>query len=93
MALERMSCCGALTHVYSDAGKRTHNEGCEMTLTWTTERLVDECKRWRAYDYTKEEILATLRNPHNPANAHLRLLDTWSQDQIDEAIEIVEQTF
>ena len=28
MGLEVMACCGALTHVYGDAGKRKHNAGC-----------------------------------------------------------------
>lgn len=28
MSVERMSCCGALTKVYGDAGNRRHNPGC-----------------------------------------------------------------
>jgi hypothetical protein len=60
-------------------------------VIWTTERLIDECKRWKAYDYTKDEILVTLRNPSKPENAHLRLLDTWTQDQLNAAIAVVER--
>lgn len=29
MALEQQSCCGALTHTYGDAGRRSHHEWCE----------------------------------------------------------------
>lgn len=29
MGVERMTCCGALTRVYSDAGHRTHLPGCQ----------------------------------------------------------------
>lgn len=28
MAVEKMSCCGALTHTYRDAGHRTHAADC-----------------------------------------------------------------
>lgn len=28
MSVEKMACCGALTHVYSDAGHRQHKPGC-----------------------------------------------------------------
>lgn len=29
MGVEVMKCCGALTRVYSDAGKRKHNPDCQ----------------------------------------------------------------
>ena len=28
MGIEKMTCCGALTAVYRDAGNRRHNPGC-----------------------------------------------------------------
>ena len=30
MGLERMSCCGALTHTYADMGKRVHADDCPV---------------------------------------------------------------
>lgn len=39
MGVERMKCCGALTSVYGDAGKRRHNPGCK----YLTEEECPEC--------------------------------------------------
>lgn len=33
MSLERMVCCGALTHTYKDAGARVHKPGCPQAKT------------------------------------------------------------
>lgn len=29
MSVEKMACCGALTRVYADAGRRVHKPGCK----------------------------------------------------------------
>lgn len=33
MAVEMMTCCGALTRVYLDAGKRQHTPECKWVTT------------------------------------------------------------
>lgn len=40
MALERMKCCGYMTHVYGDAGNRQHAPGCSRKVEKRTNRRI-----------------------------------------------------
>lgn len=58
MGTEVMSCCGALTRIYSEAGERVHKPGCSESKVVTSEATASAVSEidFTVSDGTSEEI-------------------------------------
>jgi hypothetical protein len=67
MGTERMSCCGALTKVYADAGDRKHEPGCERKAALDElQRLLD--------NPDPDEVVAVTKTGRKMTNADFEAL-------------------